>query len=222
MGFYLEHGVIIDVKGGYFIMHDTKYPLVTPKSNIPLYSEAVAHVSYNIPAKSESVLLARISTPNQSLALNGFCGVLEPVHLKNADCIVARTVSNVEDGFTNVCVINPNDFDVPIHANMLLGHFHAISSDGNTYQILESDNKGQVNRTNDIVRGESNVSCIHPPVEFDESGLSRDEVEKVKQLLCSYSDSDIFNDTPGRTRLVKHTIRTVEGVSPIRQRAYRT
>lgn len=76
----------------------------------------------------------------------------------------------------------------------------------------------------DNIFGRDNLDNInssnYSPVNFDESSLSPDEVNKVKSLLCKYAD--LFNDLPGRTHKIKHKIKTFEGISPIRQSAYRT
>ena len=51
------------------------------------------------------------------------------------------------------------------------------------------------------------------------TNLTPVEAMAVKELLLAYGN--IFPDTPGRTQLATHKIRT-ETATPIKQRAYRT
>ena len=73
--FLLNHSVILDLHGGYMEMYGIRYPFVKPMSNTPLCSSVVAHISCSLPAKSESMLLARISTSKHSVIPDEQCGV---------------------------------------------------------------------------------------------------------------------------------------------------
>lgn len=128
--FMIKHSVVLDLERGYFEMYGKQYLLVKPQMNVPLCSDVVAQVSYNLPARSESLVLARISTPDHCVIPDGFCGILEPICMSETNFLLARSITKVENGF------------IEIQGSTILGHFHAISNDGCEYEILEPESSG--------------------------------------------------------------------------------
>lgn len=61
----LKHYVVLHLHKGYVEMYVDKYYFIEPIKNAPLCSNVVALISCSLPAKSESVMLARI--PTQSI-----------------------------------------------------------------------------------------------------------------------------------------------------------
>lgn len=149
--------------------------------------------------KSETIITVCVPT--------NYTGILEPNPASNM--AIVHTLSQVQNGLTVVQVLNTTEEDIKLHAGQQLGEFYFLSSTDTT--ILEGECCNVL----------SDPCATAPPISIDNSNLSTSQVESLKEYSDKYSDIFSKNsDDRGRTRIIKHRIRTGEAM-PIKQRPYR-
>ncbi|KAJ8045567.1 hypothetical protein HOLleu_08601 [Holothuria leucospilota] len=138
--------------------------------------------------------------------------LLRRQYFDEPNILIPRALVQVKEGHTIATIVNPTRTTVQVKGNHLLGKVFATNTVKNAeYTVLED--ALHPNTTS------KNTEKQHvDEVNVDEGNLTANQKAEVRKLLQSYSD--VFCNRPGRTSLVKHTIRTDE--PPIHQRAYRT
>ncbi|KAJ8049240.1 hypothetical protein HOLleu_01898 [Holothuria leucospilota] len=138
--------------------------------------------------------------------------VIEPRYFDEPSILIPRSLVQVKGGHTIATIVNPTRTPVQVKRNHLIGKVFATNAVENAeYTVLEDV------RSRDVTSHDTLKQDVHE-ANVDEGNLTDEQRAEVHNLLQSYSD--VFCNKPGRTSLVKHSIRSDE--PPIRQRAYRT
>ncbi|KAJ8035952.1 hypothetical protein HOLleu_19788 [Holothuria leucospilota] len=211
--FIKRHIQEVDILQGTVTVEGEKISMLRKEKNAPVCCNLILEQPVTIPPQTQVHIQARLETPPYKVLPDSYIGLLEPRYFEEPDILIPRTLAKVEDGYTIATIVNPTDVPLRVGRNHLLGRVYATeNTQGAEYTVLENSNDVEVEP--DHEEGKS-----VPNVNLDKHNLTPHELTQVTNLLLSYSD--VFSEKPGRTNLVKHTIRTGD-VPPVRQRAYRT
>ena len=115
---------------------------------------------------------------------------------------IARTLSQVVDGFVYVNCVNYSKEDIILHAGSTIGYLTSFS-------IISEPDADVVTHPRELEQLATNTE------------LNREEQGKLLQLLIKFSDIFSFDGKFGKTHLVKHKINTADAI-PISKKPYRT
>ena len=150
-----------------------------------------------IPARTEIVVRAKIDSAKIPLVQ---VALVEPSGTHRI--AIARTISQVNDGFVYVNCVNYSKEDVMLHSGSVIGTLTSFS-------IISALDADVVTHPRELEQLVSNTE------------LTRKEQEELMHLLANYIDVFSFDGKFGNTHLVKHRINTGNAI-PVYKKLYRT
>ncbi|KAJ8037827.1 hypothetical protein HOLleu_18745 [Holothuria leucospilota] len=208
--FLLHNQATVDVREGVLVIGDDKLPLLRKRHDAPASCNLITVEHTIIPPESYVQIRAMLETSPYIISPDSYVGILEPKYFDEPAILVPRTISKIHDGHLLATIVNPTKTSVQVKKDSLLGQVYSIhGSKDPEYVILDEEY---------IPKEMSKDTGKIPKVNVDLEHLTQEQRDKVNGLLREFSD--VFQDFPGRTDLVRHAIRTKS--DPISQRAYRT
>ena len=197
--------------------HKIKLDFNTNRLTIDPRRIILADEDMTIPARSETVVIARIkgdSLPMGVIGTTDYCA-----QSANLGLLVGKTLSSVKENKVFHMLTNVSDVDIIVHKGTRIGKFVALSGHDALVNIIDSS--VPVNKDN--VKNENKEQFMPSrDVNMDVNSLTSAQKESLSQIIDEHADVFVGpDDKLGFCDIIEHEIHVEEGTKPFCQRAYR-
>ena len=207
--FYLVKNLLTDFILGFdfLVNNDVSVDFGKRKLSIDPRREVICSTDVNIPARSETVIVANIkgSLPN------GVTGIVTSDD--NDDKLLhGKTLCNINDGKVLVRMANLGDQPYCLKEHEKVGKFVCLSKSDKLIEVKESNSS--ITSANETTYKPSKSCQINSQLQ------SRDK-KLIADLVDDFADIFTSDGTLGQCDIIEHEIHVNKDQTPIRQRAYR-